>query len=349
MIIFILNTIFKVITLTYYSILSQDKLFFKCVLIVVLLLLLKLYTIYPKMLSDDPFEIANYYKISNVYNKLFTFFVLFTYFLIFICGIFFLRLANQQKFLDLKVIWNNLYADLISHTISHNIINIILFALIILTYFYTIIKLLAFFRKHWVKLHIYYAVHEDNWYGDYLLAKIIPRIQYLHLLMNIRLKFDVIDDISRKMVSGLSIYNHIVILINCIHYILLFIVFIYDIVFCNFTLNTIYKILPYLFIYDIYIRFCNLYNSLDCMYMADYTAHAFIYAETIKVINSEETFIDGDFYSTRSVANAICVYLRTGLNSKILCMAYGDEYPFYEKTYYKAWKNLKAEKSSKTI
>lgn len=342
MIIFILNTIFNLITFTYYSILSQDKLFFKCVLITVLLLLLKLYTLYPKILSDDPFEIAKYYRISNVYDKLFTFFVLFAYFLIFICGIFFLRLVNQQKFLDLKIIWNTIYTSIVSHTISHNIINIILFTLIILTYFYTIIKLLAFFRKHWVKLHIYYAVYENNWYSKYLLANINSDINYLFLLSTISLKFPVISNIYDRIVLDFTVKHHCILLINSIHYILLFIVLAYDIVFCNFTLNTVYKILPYLFIYDIYIRFCNLYNSLDCMYMADYTVHAFVYGQSIQVVNSEEICIDGDFYSVRGVANAICAYLRTGLNSKILCMAYGDDYPFYEKNYYKAWKKLKA-------
>lgn len=77
MLIFIFNTLINLIIVIHDSILSQDKLFFKCVLITVLLLLLKLYTLYPKILSDDPFEIAKYYRISNVYDKLFTFFVLF--------------------------------------------------------------------------------------------------------------------------------------------------------------------------------------------------------------------------------------------------------------------------------
>jgi hypothetical protein len=75
--------------------------------------------------------------------------------------------------------------------------------------------------------------------------------------------------------------------------------------------------------------------------MADYTANAFVYATTITVISTDEICIDGNFYSTRGVANAICVYLRAGLNCKLLCMAYGDNYPFYEESYYKVWKSLK--------
>ena len=107
-------------------------------------------------------------------------------------------------------------------------------------------------------MHIYYSVHENNWYGDYLITKIIPKINYMRLLMDIRLKFPVISNIYDRILLGFTVKHHCILLINSIHYILLFIVLVYDIVFCNFTLNTVYKILPYLFIYDIYIRFCNL-------------------------------------------------------------------------------------------
>ena len=339
MIIFIINTFFYLINVINYSILSQDKLFIKSVIIIILILIIKFYTIYPKMLEDDPFVVANYYKITNKYTKVLTFVILFIYILVFILGIFYLRLSNQQKITDLKIVWNNLYSDLVTHTIFCNLINIILCILVFLAYIHTIVKSLAFFRKYWIKLHIYYSQHNENWYIRYI-YNLYSKIHYHHLVTNFTLiRYPKIGDILRKNLLGFSLKYHLLMFIRNVHYIILFIVFVHDVLVCNFVLNTMYSILPYLFIYDLYIRFCNLYGNLDHLYMADYTAHDFIYADSITVINNTEICINGEAYSARGVANVICVYLRTGLNAKLLCEAYGDKYPFYEFGYYKEWKN----------
>lgn len=339
MVIYIINTFFYLINVISYSVLSQDKLFIKTIIIIILLSVLKFFTVYPRMLGDDPFVIANYYKIANNFSKALTFAILFIYILIFILGIFYLRLSNQQKITDLKVILDNIYSNILAHTIFCNFINITLFILLLITYIYALAKLLSFFRRYWIKLHIYYAQHNDNWYIKYI-YDFYRKFHYHHLLTNFSLiKYPKIGEILGKKLLGFSLKYHLLMLIRNIHYIILIIVFLYDIVYCNFVLNTMYNMLPFLFVYDLYIRFCNLFSNLDHMYMADYTAHAFIYANTIKVINTEEVCINGEAYSTRGVANAICVYLRTGLNAKLLCEAYGDKYPFYEFGYFKEWKN----------
>lgn len=344
MIIFIINTFFYLINVIQYSIFSQDKLFIKSVLIILLLLIIKIHTIYPKMPDADPFAIADYYRIHTKYKKILTFSILFIYILLFVFGIFYLRISNQQKIIDLKFVWNKFSSDFAVHTALCNIINITLCILLLLVYLYTLFKLLAFVRQYWIKLHIYYSEYKENWYRKYIYG-LFCKVEYNGLLINFTLmKYPKIDEVLQKELLGFSLKYHLLMFIRNVHYIIIFVAFIYDVVFCNFVLHTTYYILPYIFIYDLYIRFCNLYLNLDLLYMADFTVHSFIYAKSITVINSDEFWIDGDVYSARGVANAVCVYLRTGLNAKLLCEAYGDKYPFYEFGYYKECKRLKTQK-----
>lgn len=345
MIIFILNTLLSLAKVLMYSWVTDDQILFKVITIMFLILILYLSYIYPKPLKSNINSVAEHYKIHNCYEKAFCFLMLFLYFVIFIGGIFYLRFKNSNKFLDLTLVFNNFFSKILLLNLLTAILSIILILLLMFVYIVTLIKLVNLFKKYWVKLHIYYQNHNDypTWY-DKFMDIILFKLSYYHLISLLCLNYPKIID---NKVFGFRIDYHLILLIRKIHYIIIGIIFIYDMMYNNYVMYNLYAILPYIFIYDLYLQICNLYANIDHLYSADSTAHNFIYANTIEILDKEiknrkYILIDDEYYDVEHLAKIILIYLPTGLNAELLCKAIdGEDFcklKFTKYNYYKDWK-----------
>ena len=125
MIIFILNTIFKLITLTYYSILSQ--------LICCIGLILLIYVLKNKLKTPRDVSLLTY-KIKNFIVPVTA---VLLYFFIFILLLTLYRIVNIYRVIDLK----KLFVDLSTYIISSDKFALLLYILLV----FLIVRVLLFF------------------------------------------------------------------------------------------------------------------------------------------------------------------------------------------------------------
>lgn len=346
MIILILNTFLIFSRLLLYSWFTYDQVFFKVTICIVLIMLLFLLYKYPKPLQNNINIIADHYKIQNNYEKFVCFFVLSLYAILFVGGIFYVRLQHNDRYLDLSLLWNTLCYNIASHTTHIIILNFSLIVLIIILYLVLFIKLIKIFKRYWAKLHIYYAYDIDNNYNSliWLNHGFFTTLDYKGLAASLEDNCPSIFSNKQKLpryILGFQLRYHVTIFIKKMHYILLLAIILYDIVFNHYVIHYIYTIIPYIFLYDLYIRACDLYYEVDHLYSADTTAHRFLYAETIHILDKTFIYLDNDLYEIEYLTKVVFVYLNDGLNAGKLCkLIDGEDYYNYyysQFNYYKDW------------
>ena len=334
MIIFILNTLLLAIKLLVYSLDTNEKLFIKLVLLVLLMVVLYIYHKYPKPLNDIN-AFTDYYQIHNKFDKLFSFFMIFLYITLFLGGIFYLRTLNSGKSLDLISLYQNLSYKILNTDLHINLLNISLIILTIIFYIITLSRIIKFFTKYFIKIHIYYSNLTDNWYQKYLLGK-IAQYAYYNTWINLWLFEYKPGKIHSFSLFGFPVVYHLRVLPKSLHYILMLLVLYYDLRYNNWTLHYIYIIFPYVFIYDVYMRFCKAYANLNGL--ADDILNAYMYADKIIIISQDEVCLDGRFFEVKGLRACIWVYLRQGLNATLLREYLGEQEHLYYMTYYKDYK-----------
>jgi hypothetical protein len=318
MLAFIINTLLCTIKILMYSWFTNNQIFFKVVVILSLLSLLT-FLYYPKDLGNDIEVIATRYRIHNNHEKIFTFCMILLYFAIFVGGIFYLRYRNKDNTVELKPIFIKVYQALLDNTLYVNII------FIILTYIAILIKIVNFFKVYIVKMHLFYQLYEDpkytaqensyydNWYQYYIENKFMRDYGFNYLISTLGCKFPILY----TKIGKYSIKYYIYIIMEKIHYIILLLILVYDIFFNNAILYHVYGIFPYIFIYDVYLKFNAFYNNLDMQYSADRTAAKYIYVQKLIILNDEEVYLDGDLYEIKPLVDVMVIYVKHNLNGKL--------------------------------
>jgi len=313
MILFCFNFIIYFIKALVYSLVTPEQLYFKVIVIIgIIFCFFILKKHYQKPFSDDPKEIITYYKIKDNLDKLLSFAILILYLFFFVGGVFLLRIYNTKKTYDLSEAYNKLYCSVVQTSGSALIINI----LFVFTLLFAFIQALTFFtraaKRPWIRLHIYYYRDSEK-----------PYFRFVHFFL--RKSYNVaawkileMTPFENKIVLKFSLVYHLTMLITCLHYMTLLIVVLYDLFYNNFTLCYVYKFLPYIFLYDIYIRLSALYSKIDFMINADHLLYDYMYATHVQVLDKDYVILDNSTYEIKMISKAINFYLYFGLNSTVL-------------------------------
>ena len=262
---YLLNFTLTLAKLLANSFLSDDKIFFKIFLIPIMgVICYILFNNYKAKLYKTLVQTISYYKIHNKFDLAFSVFIMLSYLFIFVFGIFYMRYINIGRMLDLKVI----YYKILQYPYYINIINLIFVISLLLLYIFVIGTFLQAVQRHFVKLHIYF---QDRFRYSFYKAilkfivitysKFYTKVSYLYKICYEKLRkqkisSDLVEE--RKLVEKRTDF-----ILSKIHYVIFGILILYDIIFNNWILFTIYNVLPYLFLYDIYIRVSNKSSSLD--------------------------------------------------------------------------------------
>lgn len=238
-------------------------------------------------------------------TNFFVFSLLSLFSIIYVSGILYLRFINTK-----------VYTSFLSNELYINFLNISLVVIIIIFY--------ALLLRNFIKLHLYYVSLAEDFY-----AKLTNFFRYNYnyrniadtLWLKIALPISKLNSLMRKEFLGFSLRYDIAVLLKHIHYIVLVSLIFYDIIFNNMILSKVYYVFPYIYIYDIYIRLCDLYINTN--FFPDITAHTFLYADPQYAIfiSKDEIWINNEPYD---VANVIGVYLRFGLNYDALAPFRGE-------------------------
>jgi len=264
------------------------------------------------------------YKITSIWDEIKSLCIWVCYILIFVFGLLCLRFNNTTKEVNLKVSAQKLYdiflkCDWISLTL-----NIGLIIVSIAIYYYGFPYIVKYFKFHCRRIHYYYyngsiknTFFKHHFYNRLIdnlsysttgvyskLADISNYIRYYLGLKrarytiftssyeNIHRSFNLITwekptPLERLFYGYLNAYEH------KLHLHLLCIVFIFDVLCNNGLLKNIYIIMPYIFLYELWVRYSKMITFKNKMY--DVVLHYFIHKPLLEVDDTYMTFGDRTF------------------------------------------------------
>lgn len=251
-------------------------------------------------------RVTDTYPFKTYLDRLWTTFIIFTYPLIIIGGVLYLRFQNTVKHADLLYYYYEVLYIVKNTTVFNNTLNIVLLISFIFVYLRIFLLIQNIFKFHYTRLHIYYSkntyfvqqsfrqVIRMNSYErqhyiyncfvtlflEYLKIQRVYQfcINIIFHCLNLKIYDKNLDNIETK----LSFFNKIEIYCGSteikliyifdqikffIHHILCLLLLFYDIIFNNFILEHIFQILPYVFIYEIWVKITkhveNLHRDYD--------------------------------------------------------------------------------------
>ncbi len=223
------------------------------------------------------YKFSKKYAIKTIPDLLICIIILILYYSIFIIGFLFIRFYNVGNTLDLAQKLNILLNIMLNTTYYNLCITVYLVLFIILTIKYVHYLLMKYITFHKHKLYYFTFMKEDSfktifWFIsrnmtiDNLIYVLINRnIAYVCYLLGL-IHLDSIKKNKRIVVSfSHQIYDHLPRFISIftlfltaksfrLHYYVLFLVFFYDIFYNFYILENVYKIMPYIFIYELLVR-----------------------------------------------------------------------------------------------
>lgn len=209
-------------------------------------------------------------------------------------------------------------------------LNVGIIVLLFIVYATILMKIAKYFRLHLIKRHIYlvgnlHLIDKDNWYGlgifygffhkfcmNRILLGNILTFFYEKLFFNFHKKdygsdFDNLSFIQKmpiRMNSPVDPECFIIkypfvlsiswFICNTWHYFLLFSAIVFDIFFNNLMISHIFAILPWIFFYEIYLRFSKFIDGLWLPH--DQFLHTFLYSKHLEILDKKTLYIDHEYY-----------------------------------------------------
>lgn len=303
--------------LTLFNFFIKILLFSKVSLILVLSLILYLFIKYPKPFKCKTLEdlryILEYYELKTTYDLMFSFFMIFLYFHFFIVGILILRFLRRNNTYNLLEVYNTYAHDVDNYTALQHILICILIFLISRIIF---IKIKKFFKVYFVKIHLYFSYNDKYPWWISKVFMFNKEYSYSKWCYALILKY---PTFFYKKVFGFKISFHLFIFITRLHMIIAFFVILYDIIYNNWTITLFFNLLPYLFIYFIYIKFSEMGGLYDVR--VDLYLYNLMYSSQITYYEKEQIFEHDSLGFTDdfdTVSKYVFVYLANNLNAYLL-------------------------------
>jgi hypothetical protein len=228
----------------------------------------------------------DHYKMISIQDKMYNIFILAFCSSIFTLGLLFLRFQTKERSVDLKNYMDTLYVLLCNASLYSIILNLFLLGFLVGLYWVIIASVGRYYKYHLIKRHIYlshgksitfydnfciyvYKFSVDNfWLKSYLIVEILSRffnfkkIIIIMLAHNNRLRLlksyfsayrsnQFLDTSFKRILNDLRYY---------IHHLICVIALGYDLLYNNITITHVFALLPYVFMYEIWIRISKFYN-----------------------------------------------------------------------------------------
>lgn len=348
MLILLVNTIFDFIHLLLTSLLTEDKLLLKFTLTITIITLIYQYYRYAKSIKNPNLKFESY-KINNKVDLLFSCSLLCGYILIFIFGILYLRISNYDHCINLKFTIIEFYSKIKLVNIYITLINVLFIFAVLICYIILLHEITKYIYKHVIKLHIYlesYNIYTDFSFKicSYSYTRLPVYIQYK---LYDRFKFE-FKGFQYSFFGYFTIGYHLVVILLNLHYIVLINTFVYDMFYNDYTLNYTYKVLPFIFIYNMYIKSTKFYTNLAQSINADNILHQLIYCNIVDIQQNKILIqVYDKNYEPHSydieLIRKVGIYLRYGLNGALFDRINEPDNIWLHKTYsyFQDWKYRK--------
>lgn len=284
------------------------------------------------------------YALKSYYDHIYNIFIIINGFIFSILVVFYLKYVNKDKIIDLNIIIKKITLLIQQISIIEISLNIFIIILFLIIYFILMIRLTRYFKFHIIKRHLYFlpglkGMNDlDNWYELGILHKSFCKICLTEYKLSIfidfiyeKLYFKYKKKIYPSNYDRLNHKEKIIIqmtfpvdpmfftlkypkiqsyswfIITKWHYILIIIILIYDLICNNLQINNIFYLLPWTFIYELYLKFNSFINNL--YFPNDNYIHTIIYAKQIKFIDKNTLLIDNDFYDLKHIKEIYTKYV----------------------------------------
>lgn len=317
----LLSYVFKAV----FSIMAYDWLFFK---LFIILFLLYLIYFYYKRSTQNKFKLSfrremkfkSYlkYKIHDENDLDIALCLVYLYFLFFIILIFTRRLANIDKILDLNIYYAKVLYVSKEISLVSLCLNMLLMLCLFIIYFLILSNAMKYFKKQMYKLYFYVFIYfHDQFYHKMLkMQNYLDINHYMTTFLNYLWEHVYNVDISKPLPISLRfISSHLSGLQYIFHRVLLLIVIIYDLVFNNMLLTHMFKLLPFVFIYELLVRISIFLRgaNFDC----DEIIVKLLYSVITQIsIDTRCLYIDGMPYEKMILREVITKYAKDGFRDK---------------------------------
>lgn len=303
----------KVLTIVLINAILNNSPIPKIVLLAILLCLLFLLIKYPRPLNSGE-ELIKRYKIYNRYDLILCQVMISLYIIIFIICIVALRFYNIHREVNIKELIFKFYNYLLQFSFLENILNIALICVFIVSYILLLYKVIKYLKKFLVQFHIYYSGIEKGTIEEKAYQRFIQdfkntrRISWeLNSLLN-----EIYKWLFPNKIFYINLITYFDRILKYWHYCLLLLFFIYDILFYNYTLHYVFICLPFVFLYDIYVKFSNFIENINVEW--DYVINHFLYSDNLEEFDEETIWLVDEFVSKKMIRILLVKYLHGGLN-----------------------------------
>ena len=263
--------------------------------------------------------------------------IIFLYVMIFIILLFISKLRNINKnpyfsqYLELI----HIYFEKTHY--CHLIINILLIISIFLFYILFIKTFIKYIKHHVFKLY-YFLFRFSSINSEYQIMRLQDNITIYHYTKLFERKYLFKNPKNKLRVSfDRFIFIHLESLQFMIHRIILVLVIIYDLKYNNMILSHMFKILPYIFAYELWVKISIFLKGINTAF--DNIVVKLLYGQIIQMEDDNEClYLDGEPYEKKILKKILTDYVQNGFVDKY----YLPEDPFKEsiKDLIKFWKHI---------
>jgi hypothetical protein len=321
----ILLAFIKLLSNYFLSFLLFNSIAFKIIGIVALFGVIKLLEKFPRTRFKKLSELREFrknkvhrYALRSSSEHVWNLFVILAYFSIFILGLLWLRFLSLNASIDLVKVFSTIITTLESLPYFEAEINLVFLLIFFRCYIKIISKSFLYYKFHLMKRHLWLAKNEwiakPEWYTSGLvtfslflnrfnlpLLLILKSITLFSYLSNNNiLTKRVADHMFFKLnISFRFLYNHI-------HYFILIGVILYDLFFNNLVLTRMFKVLPWVTLYDMYLKFCTFIHKFHSP--SDALLSKFIYTK-LTYINNKYAMLGDELIEISELSDPVNLYL----------------------------------------
>lgn len=324
--------------------------FSKVTIIILLLLILYVLCKYPRTrfkklskLRKYRLNLINKFRISNLWDEIHNIFFLLIYFFGITSLIFFFRLLNKEKILDLKYYFLIIHNFIVKSELIDIFYVFLIYTSLVIIYLILMIKIIKYLKFQVIKRHLYFMRFDlyksDLFFGFiYKIVLIGPfsiesRIYtsiesaYRFILNLLKIKKNYgpnYDQLSYKeqteiclkspvdpdclLIKYRLLYKIIPFILKNIHHFLSIIIITYDICYNNFTITKIFYILPWIFFYDLYVRTSIFLDNLHLPY--DEKFCDIVYATSIEILDKNNIILNGEIRDYNTFKHLYHTYVK---------------------------------------
>jgi hypothetical protein len=321
----ILLAFIKLLSNYFLSFLLFNSIALKIIGIVALLGVIKLLEKFPRTRFKKLSELREFrknkvhrYALQSSSEHVWNLIIIFAYLSIFVIGMLWLRFLSLNASIDLVKVFTTIISTLESLPYFEAEINLVFLLIFFRCYIKMFSKSFLYYKFHLMKRHLWLAKNEwiakPEWYtygrikfslflSDYDLSYVVIR-KSIRLFSYLSKNNILTQRVANRMY--LTLRNSFLFLYNNIHYFILIGVILYDLFFNNLILTTMFKVLPWISLYDIYLKFCTFVYKFDSA--SDVLLSKFIYKK-LTYINNKFVMLGDELIEISELSDPVNLYL----------------------------------------